>query len=233
MIQVQAEDAAGTDIVVPFDSRKRKRAFAAQKVQHLIPAVGLLFSGVQSLMSGAEGVELVLAVGGMVTSVLLLTAVGRHVKNRRKPAHAHGAHGIDWMDIWAAGVLFAEAAEKIRTRGHYFRPETLAATATLGLGLFHGRLAAGAARRRTLRVTQDHLYVAGRLRFSRALTAPWADIAQITIDDRFAVVRLRSGRSRRIDFRDLENAPAVREALLVAQRRLPPAPSMTAAQDAP
>ena len=77
-------------------------------------------------------------------SALLFTAIGTRVRNRHKQA-AHGAHGIDWMDIWAAGVLFAEAAEKIRTRGHYFRPETLAATATLGLGLFHGRLAAGRA----------------------------------------------------------------------------------------
>ena len=61
----QAEDAADTDIVVPFDSLRRKRVFAAQKAQHLIPAAGLLFGGVQSLMSGAEGVELVLAVGGL------------------------------------------------------------------------------------------------------------------------------------------------------------------------
>jgi hypothetical protein len=225
MTMGQAEDAADTDIVVPFDSRKRKRAFAAQKAQHLIPAVGLLFSGVQSLMSGAEGVELVLAVGGMITSALLLTAVGKHVTNRRKPAQAHGAHGVDWMDIFAAGVLFAEAAEKIRTRGHIWRPETLAASATLGLGLFHGRLAAGAAKRRTLRVTQDQLYVAGRLRFSRPFTARWDEIEQITIGERFAEILLNSGRRRRIDFKDLDNAPDVREALLAAQRRLPPAPS--------
>jgi hypothetical protein len=213
------EDATGTDIVVPFDSLRRKRAFAAQRAQHLIPAAGLLYSGVQSLMAGADGVEFVLAIGGIAMSVLLLGAVGTKVRNRRR-AQAHAAHGIDWMDIWAAGVLFAEAAEKIRTRGHYFRPETLAASATLALGLLHGRLAAGAAQRRTLRLTSDHLYVAGRLRFSRPLKAAWADIAEITIDDRFAEVRLRSGRRRRINFSDLDNAPAVRAALGSAQRRL-------------
>jgi hypothetical protein len=222
MATALAGDATAADIVVPFDSVRRKRVFEAQKAQHLIPAAALLYGGVQSLMSGAEGLELGLAVAGIVTSVLLLAAVGTRVRNRRRHA-AHEAHGVDWMDIWAACVLFAEAAEKIRTRGHVFRPETLAAAATLGLGLFHGRLSARAAQRRTLRVTSEHLYVAGRLRFSRPLNAAWADIERISIDERFAEIRLRSGRTRRIDFKDLDNAPAVRAALHAAQRRLAPA----------
>lgn len=225
MTTVQREDAADTDIVVPFDSRKRKRVLMAQKLQHLIPAAGLLIGGVQSLMSGAHGLELALAVGGIVTSALLLVMFGKHVRDARANATAHAAHGIDWMDIWAAGVLLAEGTEKWRLHGRLLRPEFVAIIPTLALGLFHGRLAAGATERRTLRVTHEHLYVAGRLRFSRALKAPWADIAHITIDARFAEIRLRNGRTRRIDFKDLDNAPAVRVALHAAQRRLAPAPS--------
>jgi hypothetical protein len=31
---------------------------------------------------------------------------------QRQPSRGHHAHGVDWIDIWAAGVLFAEAAER-------------------------------------------------------------------------------------------------------------------------
>ena len=124
------------------------------------------------------------------------------------------------MDVWAAGVLFAEAAEKWRTRGHIWRPETLAALATLGVGLMHGRLAAAGERRRSLRVTSEELSIGGRLRFSRRFTARWSEIAAIEIGEREATVRTHRGKTRRINLADLENAPAVRAALQEAERRL-------------
>src|SRR5471030_93699 len=225
MTTAQAEETAGTDIVVPLNSRRQKRAAVVQKANHLIPAAGLLFSGVQSLADGVGGVELVLAVGGIITSALLLAAFVKHLHTLRTHTTTHAAHGVDWMDIFAAGVLFAEGVEKYRIRGHLFRPEFLATAATLGIGLFHGRLAAAAARRRSLRITADHLYIGGRLRFSRALTARWDEISEITITDREAVICTRAGRRRRLNLADLENAPAVRDALYAAQQRLLPAPS--------
>jgi hypothetical protein len=212
--------AAGDEIVVPLRSRRRRRAAIGQKLQHLIPAAGLLFSGVQSLMAGVEGFERMLALVGIVTSAMLMGAFGRHLHARRRQPAEHAGHGVDWMDIWAAGVLFAEAAEKWRIRGHIWRPETLAAMATLGVGLLHGRLARDAERRRSLRLTRDDLSIGGRLRFSRRFTASWDEIAGIDVTDRHATVRTHRGRRRRLNLADLENAHDVRAALRAAEERL-------------
>ena len=62
-------------------------------------------------------------------------------------------------------------------RRHFPGPQLLTAAATLGLGLFHDKVAARRERRRSLRLTRDHLYV-GRNRFSH-FTAKWDDIAAI------------------------------------------------------
>lgn len=214
-------NAATGDLVVPLHSRRRQRAAIGQKLQHLIPAAGLLFGGVQSLMAGGEGVERILAILGIFTSGLLMTAFMRHVRALGQ-RQVHAAHGVDWMDIWAAGVLFAEAAEKWRLRGHIWRPETLAAVATLGIGIFHGRLAASNRRRRSLRVTGDGIII-GRRPFG-TFKAAWSEIAAITMTDREATIRTHQGRTRRLNLADLENANQVRDALRVAQRRLEPAP---------
>jgi hypothetical protein len=220
MTSAHATDAPGTDIVVPLRSRKQKRVAAVQKVNHLIPASALMLGGVQSLRDGAHGLELALAVGGIATSALLLVAFARHVNELRKPSSGHGAHGIDWMDIWAAGVLFAEGVEKYRIRGHLWRPEFLATAATLFVGIFHGRFAAAGDRRRSLRVAADHLYIGGKLRFSRPLNLRWDEIAEIVMTEREATVRTRAGRTRRLNLADVEEAPRVRAALQQAQRRV-------------
>jgi hypothetical protein len=219
-----ADEAAGTDIVVPLHSRRQKRVLVVQKMQHLIPAAGLLVGGAQSLAAGAHGLELGLAVAGVITSALLIATLAKSARDLQRSA-SHHAHGVDWMDIWAAGVLFAEAAEHWHARHRVPGPQLLTAFVTLGLGLMHGRLAARGERRRSLRLTRDHLYVGGRLRFSRTLTVRWNEIAQITVTDRHAEIRTVKGRRKRIDLADLENAPAIREALRAAQRRLAPAPS--------
>lgn len=220
MNPAHGQETPVADLIVPLHSRRRSRAQIGQKLQHLIPAAALLFGGVQSLIAGVDGFERVLAIVGIATSALLVTAFGRQLRRLRRPAAGHAAHGIDWMDVFAAGVLFAEAAEKWRIRGHIWRPETLAALATLGVGLMHGRLAASGERRRSLRVTNEDLSVGGRLRFSRRFTARWSEIAAIEIGEREAAIRTHRGRTRRINLADLENAPAVRAALQEAERRL-------------
>jgi len=215
------QETAVADLIVPLHSRRRSRARIGQKLQHLIPAAGLLFSGVQSLIAGVDGFERALAIVGIVTSALLMIAFGRHLRNTSgRAAAGHAVHRIDWMDVFAAGVLFAEAAEKWRTRGHIWRPETLAALATLGVGLMHGRLAEAGERRRSLRVTSEELSIGGLLRFSRRFTARWSEIAAIEMSEREATVRTHRGKTRRINLADLENAPAVRAALQEAERRL-------------
>jgi hypothetical protein len=214
-----AEAAAHGDIVVPLHSRRRKRRLLAQRLQHVIAAAGLFFGGMQSLSAGAEGLERILAVAGMLTAGLLIGAFAREVRGVTRVHGEHRAHGVDWMDIFAAGVLLAEAAAKWRLRGHIWRPETLAAIATLGIGLFHGRLAARNERRRSMRLTGDHLVIGARHKFVKAFTARWDEIADISIGDREAVIRTHKGKTRKVNLADLENAAAVRAALVSAQMR--------------
>ena len=64
-------DTAG-DLVVPLRSRRRRRAELGQKLQHLVPASGLLFSAVQSLMAGTAGFARGLAIVGIATGALLM-----------------------------------------------------------------------------------------------------------------------------------------------------------------
>jgi hypothetical protein len=219
----RGEHGANGDLVVPLYSRRRRRGLLAQKLQHVIAGAGLFFSGVQSLSGEAEGLELALAIAGMITAGLLIVAFAREVRSmagagETHAQQAHHRHTVDWMDIFAAAMLFAEAAEKWHRRGHIWRPETLAAVATLGVGLFHGRLAARKERRRSLQLTDGGVSV-GR-RFFGAFRAPWNEIAEITIGDRQAAIRTRGGTTRRLDLKDLENADAVRAALTEGQRRL-------------
>ncbi len=211
------------ELIVPLHSRRRNRGALAQKLQHVIAGAGLFFSGVQSLSAHAEGLERTLAIAGMITAGLLIAAFLRELRGatRARDAHPDDAHhhrGVDWIDIFAAGMLFAEAAEKYHIRGHIWRPETLAGLATLGVGLFHGRLAARKERQRSLRVTSDGVVV-GR-RFFGAFTARWDQIAELSIGEREATIRTHEGKTRRLNLADLENAPAVRAALEDARRRL-------------
>ena len=224
MTAVHAENAA--ELMVPLHSRRRKRAALAQQLQHVVAAAGLVFSGVQSLSSGAGGLELALAVGGMITGAFLIATFARTVRGLRRGGatpHEH-AHGVDWMEIWAAGVLMAEALERWHVRHQVPRPQILTAVVTLGIGVFHERLAARRQRRQSLRLTRDHLYV-GRNRFSH-FKARWSEIAAIEIREHEATVRTHRGRKRRINLADLENAPAVRAALQEAERRLADYPGL-------
>ena len=232
MIAEHGGGATGGDLIVPLHSRRRQRGALAQKLQHVIAGAGLFFSGIQSLSDGAHGLERTLAIAGMITAGLLIAAFAREARHLAgaRAAHAPDAphtQSVDWIDIFAAGMLFAEAAEKYHLRGHIWRPETLAGLATLGVGLFHGRLAARKQRRRALWVTGDGVAVGNR--FFGAFKGSWSEIAEISLTDREATIRTDDGKTRRLDLADLENASAVRSALEDAQRRLTasrlPAPS--------
>jgi hypothetical protein len=90
---------------VPLRSRRLERAQFVQKLQHGIPATGLLFAGVQALARGAEGFKLGLALVEIVTTGLLLVSVARALRRLRRTARSshHAGHGVDWAHIWAAG----------------------------------------------------------------------------------------------------------------------------------
>ncbi|MEO7273117.1 MAG: hypothetical protein ABI211_14055, partial [Vicinamibacterales bacterium] len=224
-------------IVVPLQSRRRQRAAFAQKLQHAVAGVFLLFQGLNTLGHGPEGAELAIAVIEVVTSGLLVVALIRAVRQMRRGggADGHAHHGIDWVDVLIAGVLAAEALEHWHTTHHLPRPTIVLALSLLVIGLLHGRIAAAGGRRRALRVGPSGLIIPRRRFFGREAFS-WSQTARITIGDREAVIETRTG-PRRIDLADLDNANQVVAALHDAQRRLgaapPPPPPVLSHVEAP
>ena len=211
-----------SEIIVPLQSRRRQRAAFAQKLQHAVAGVFLLFQGLNTLRHGPEGLELTIAVVEVVTSGLLIVAMIRAIRQLRKrnpgaPGHVH--HGIDWVDVLIAAVLGAEALEHWHTTHHLPRPTILLAVSLLVIGLLHARIAAAGGRRRALRVGATGLSIPRRRFFARD-TVGWEQIGRITIAAREAVIQTRTGPSRTIDLADLDNAAEVIAALEEAQRRL-------------
>jgi hypothetical protein len=219
------------DLVVPLRSRRQQRAVLVQKLQHAIPGFVLLMAGLETLGHGPHGTELGMAIFEIAASVLLLGSMARtlhsnrHLLRRSDSTHhphvAHRAHrGIEWADLFAAAVLIAEGLER-KMHGHHFpRPAILAAATLAVMGLMHGRLQHFAQARRSLRVTDDALFVPGRPFKVRRLHATWADLRSIEVGERWAVIRTRAGRVRKLDLADLEGESHVRSALLHARQLL-------------
>jgi hypothetical protein len=214
-----------------------------QKLQHAVPGAMLLFAGLQAIRENAHGVALALAGFEIVTSLLLVGSVLAAVAKARRPVnHAilpHVHHGgVDWIDVFTAGLLFAEAVEHWHLKHHVKGPTILMAASLLVIGLLHGRIARRAERRFTIRVGEDDLYIGGKP--FRSLRTKWVDVASIDIGTRYATVTTRTGRARRLDLADLQGSDHVRAALEEARRRIasstpafppgenvpPPAPSL-------
>jgi len=209
------------DVVVPLRSRRLKRALVIQKLNHAVPTIGLIVSGAQALQRGAAGFDLALAIVEIVTSLFLIGSLARAIRHTRADTSLTDAHhhrGVDWVDMWAAGVLFAEAGERWHLHHHVARPIILTALVTLGLALMHGRMSAFRQRRRAMRVTDAGIYVPGKP--FRSFRAGWGEIAAVNVGDRSADIRTREGRVRRLDLLDLENAAEVKAVLKDAQRRV-------------
>lgn len=214
----------GAEIVVPLHSRRRERVELLSRLQDVIPAAGLIGVAWQSLTSGAAGLDLALGVIELVTGTMLIATFLKGVRELkgRAPSSPELASdrtsGVDWSKIWAAGVLFAEAAERWHSRHRIAGPAILTGLVTLGLGIFSPWFAARAERRRTLRLAPDHLYVGGA-KFQR-FQVRWDEIAAIELTATHATIRTKRGRRRRLDLGDLDHASAVRAALQEAQLRL-------------
>jgi hypothetical protein len=211
---------AGSDpIVVPLLSKRQRQAMTLQKLNHAIPAIGLLFAGLTAIREGHEGLGFYLGIFEIVSSAALIVLFLRDLRSAIKaPEHHH--HGVDWVDIAAAFVLAAEALEHWHVTHHIQRPTVLAAISTLALGLYHDRITRYAADRRALRVTDTGLAVSGRLLRARKIHATWEELASIEIGPRWAAITTRAGRVRRIDLNDVQQEPRIRAALAEAQQRL-------------
>jgi len=150
----------------------------AQKVQHAAPAVVLFGAGITALREGPHGAELLLAIVEIVSSALLMGSFARAIRKARRPAnaaeHPHHHHGVDWIDIFTAAVLFAEAWEHYHVTHHVKRPTIALGVALLVIGLLHGRILRRSEKRRSLRVDEEGLYVGGKP--FRSLRAKWGEI---------------------------------------------------------
>jgi hypothetical protein len=211
-------------IVVPLRSRRQRKAQAVQKLNHAIPAFGLLLAGAQAIGEGGHGVGFSLGIFELVSAAVLIALTARELRAALLPPSAHPTHhehhGVDWVDIAAGFVLTAEILEHWHVTGHVSRPTVLTAITTFALGLFHGRLTAKRRRRRVLRVGDDGISISGRPFKARRLEAEWEDVAAIDVGPRWAVVTTRGGRSRRLDLPDLDHEAAVRSALAEARNRI-------------
>lgn len=211
-------------MIVPLRSRRRERALIAQKIQHAAPAVVLFGAGITALREGPHGAELLLAIVEIVSSALLMGSFARAIRKARRPAnaaeHPHHHHGVDWIDIFTAAVLFAEAWEHYHVTHHVKRPTIALAVALLTIGLLHGRILRRSEKRRSLRVDEEGLYVGGKP--FRSLRATWDEIAAIDVAERWGTITLKNGRVRKLDLPDLEGSHHVRAALAAAQQRLIP-----------
>jgi hypothetical protein len=209
-------------IVVPLRSHSHRRSLSVQKLQHVAPAFALLVQGLSTFGDNPGGVRLLLASAEIITSGLLLGAVARAIRGARahRPESAPHVHGIDWVDIFTAAMLSAEALERWYSEHHIARPTIFTAVGMLVLGLFHGRIFSARDRRRVLRADEAGLYIGGKP--FRSWRAGWNEIAGVDIGERWAIVRTSSGRERRLDLSDLEEAPAVRRALEIARDRIGP-----------
>jgi hypothetical protein len=220
-------------LAVPLRSRRRDRGLLLQKLEHAIPAVALLHEGLRGLLHHEQGFALALAVGEVASSLLLIAAFTRRLREHWRasraphPQEAHSASRFDWLEIFTAAVLVVEALEHQHRTGHLPRPTLLLAAVLLVLGLCHSWIHASAARRLVLRV--DERGVAARLSRLRRFSIAWQDLAAVEIGERKATFVTRSGRRKGLDLADLHDAHEVRQALLAVREHLaklhPPAPA--------
>lgn len=210
--------------LVPILSRRRDLGQVLQKLQHVVPAGALLFQGVSRLQHDRHGWSLLLAVAEIVVSVLVVGAFLRQVHAARSTHGVdhhgtHASHGVDWVDLLIAVMLGVEVWAHWYESGHIKRPTVVMAIGIFIVALMHGRIAAGARKRRSLKIDDAGVSVGGKP--FRTFTATWDQLAAVEIEPLRARLIRKDGKAREFDFGDLRNAAAVREALQGVQLRLP------------
>lgn len=208
-----------------------------QKLQHVVPAAALLFQGVTRLQHDRHGWSLLLAAAEVIVSVLVVGAFLRQLRAARSRhdddhAHGHASHGVDWVDLLIAVMLGVEVWAHWYETGHIKRPTVVMAIGIFAIALLHGKIAASASRRLSLKIDDAGVSVGGKP--FRNFKATWNELAAVEIEPQRARLVRKDGKTRAFDFGDLRNAAAVREALQGVQLRLPvPEPELAAADATP
>jgi hypothetical protein len=211
-------------ITVPLSSKRQQRAQLVQRLNHAIPAFGLLQAGIEAMREEHVGFGFYLGIFELLSAAVLIVLTAREFKRVARPtAHDHPPHqhhGVDWVDIAAGFMLVAEALEHWHLKHHIARPTILTAIMTFALGLSHGRIVKRVARRRILRVHDEGLLVPGHPFKGRTIDARWDEVASVEVGEKWAIIKTRSGRSRRLNLPDIHNEPQLRAALIEAQNRI-------------
>lgn len=206
---------------MPLVSRRRERVQLFQKLQHAVPAPVLLSDGMNRLTDHAALWSVALGVAEVTASAVVIVALFQAIRRQRQPAaHAHHAHGIDWIDIFLGVMVLVEVLVHHHETGRIPRPTLLLGVTLIVVGLAHGWLLERASRRRALRVTDDGISVGKK--FFRRFAVRWPEIAEIHVSDARGYVIARDGREHRFDFDDLQAPADVRNALHAAQARWQP-----------
>jgi hypothetical protein len=206
-------------IVIPLRFKAFERVQVMQKLQHAVPAMALLPAGVQALMAGVHGFELVLAVFEVLTSAWLLRLVGKEVRAAvsgvatRAVGHVH--RGPDWAHLAAAAVIAVEVVERWHLHHRWSRPMILTGLVTLTLGLLHGTIERKRDARMSLRVESDG--ISFRPRRKKLFRAGFAEIERFDVGATSAELSTAAGRNARLEFGELRNPHEIAEALAAAR----------------
>jgi hypothetical protein len=206
------KSAAAETIVVPLRSKALERVQVLQRLQHAVPATALLPAGIQALLAGAHGFELVLAVAEIVTSAWLLRLMAKEIRSAIRGVDATSAvggaqHGVDWAHLAAASVIAVEVFERWHLHHRWSRPLILTALLTFALAFLHGRIERLRDSRLSLRV--DGSGVSFRARRKKPFTAAYGEIERFDLGARHVTIATADGRRGELDLADLRNAPAV------------------------
>jgi hypothetical protein len=203
-----------------FEDKRTERAQLGTKVQHALAGVPLLWSGIQNFREGWEVPIALLEIG---IAVVVLAAFIKEVRAVVRP-HSHSSHtshsAVGWFDLAAGVLLIFEAFHSPHHKAAYLRPQFLAGVASLGLGLFHGRLHASHKSKCYLELNDSGLHC--RLNRFRRFFIPRQHLASIDVELTRAVFHRTDGKRHTLPLSRLHNSEAVREELVNYRRSLSP-----------
>lgn len=206
-----------------------RRALAARKAaRHVAIGLTLASGGLTAIAEGhhASWLDVV-----AIASGLLLFGAFVIEMRRSRSAAAHRAHGVGWVDIFAAAVTAVEAAH-LQHKGKVGLPIAygLLAVLLLTFGLMHERL--HGLRRLVVDAQGFDIRTApwSRLRLA------WAEVADLRTVEQVVTVIGHDGRTHRLDLHDAVGGEAVIAALerhAATALAPPPPPPVLPAPDGP
>jgi len=145
----------------------------------------------------------------IVAAAALTVAAIRELKFRKTEGH----ESIAWTEIFAGGVLLVEAAIKWREGPRHYPlavARAVAASLVISLGFAHSRMNQARA------LTIDDQGIRWRRRLLFANRIDWADLDSVSIDNRVASFKSRSGGGAALWLARLENRDEIANAISAA-----------------